>query len=188
MSVQLVVRTLVGAGVLALVVGCSPVSRGVGSQPASVTLTLATPFEGNMEAQPFVDAVSRLSGRSMQIAFKGKVHAGEDAIESSLLDDVAAGTYDMTWTAQRPWPARGNKAFDALVAPFLIDSYDLERSVLEDPIAEQMIASVNGSGLVGIGILPGPLRVIALTSRSASRAISRTRSSASTTPGSAMRP
>ena len=66
-----------------------------------------------------------------------------------------------TWTAQRPWPARGNKAFDALVAPFLIDSYDLERAVLEDPIAEEMIASVNGSGLVGIGIEPGPLRFIA---------------------------
>ena len=63
---------------------------------------------------------------------------------NSLLDDVAAGTYDLTWTAQRPWPARGNKAFDALVAPFLIDSYDLERSVLEDPIAQQMIASVHG--------------------------------------------
>ena len=161
MSTQLVSRAVVGAAVLVLVVGCSPVSRGVGSQPPSVTITLATPFESNVEAQPFVDAVSRLSGGSMQIAVKEKVHAGEDAIEQSLLDDVAAGTYDMTWTAQRPWPARGNKAFDALVAPFLIDSYDLERAVLEDPIAEQMIGSVNGSGLVGVGVLPGPLRVIA---------------------------
>ena len=50
----------------------------------------------------------------MQIAFKPNIHKGEDAIEPSLLDDVAAGTYDMTWTAQRPWPARGDKAFDAL--------------------------------------------------------------------------
>ena len=81
MSAQSVSRTLVCAAVLALVVGCSPVTRGVGSQPPSVTLTLATAFEGNAEAQPFVDAVSRLSGGSMQIAFKGKVHAGEDAIE-----------------------------------------------------------------------------------------------------------
>ena len=161
MSAQLASRALVGAAVLVFVIGCSPVSRGVGSQPPSVTITLATPFESNVEAQPFVDAVSRLSGGSMQVAVKEKVHAGEDAIEESLLDDVAAGTYDMTWTAQRPWPARGNKAFDALVAPFLIDSYDLERAVLEDPIAEQMIGSVNGSGLVGIGVLPGPLRVIA---------------------------
>ena len=139
MSTRLASRALVGAAMLVLVIGCSPVSRGVGSQPPSVTITLATAFESNMEAQPFVDAVSRLSGGSIADRLKGRVHAGEDAIEQSLLDDVAAGTYDMTWTAQRPWPARGNKAFDALVAPFLIDSYDLERAVLEDPIADQMI-------------------------------------------------
>ena len=67
----------------------------------------------------------------------------------------------MTWTAQRPWPARGNNAFDALVAPFLVDSYDLQRAILEDPIAGQMISSVKGAGLAGIGVLPGPLRFIA---------------------------
>jgi TRAP-type C4-dicarboxylate transport system substrate-binding protein len=153
-------RIVIGVTVLALMVGCSPASRGVGSQPAPITLTLAGAFEVNTELQPFVDAVARLSDGTMQIVFKPNVHAGEDAAEESLLGDVAAGTYDMTWTAQRPWPARSDKAFDALVAPFLIDSYDLERAVLEDPIAQQMISSVKGAGLVGIGVLPGPLRFI----------------------------
>ena len=157
MSVRSAHRILIGVAVLALMVGCSPISRGVGSQPAAITFTLAAAFEQNTELQPFVDAVARLSDGTMQIAFKPNIHKGEDATESSLLDDVAAGSYDMTWTAQRPWPARGDKAFDALVAPFLVDSYDLERAILEDPIAQQMITSVKGSGLVGIA-LPGPLR------------------------------
>jgi TRAP-type C4-dicarboxylate transport system substrate-binding protein len=154
-------RILIGVTVLGLVVGCSPISRGVGSQQAPVTLTLASPFEGNGELQPFVDAVARLSDGTLQIAFKPNVHKGDDAPEASLLGDVAAGTYDMTWTAQRPWPARGDMAFDALVAPFLVDSYDLERAILEDPIAQQMISSVKEHGLVGIGVLPGPLRFLA---------------------------
>ena len=154
-------RILIGIAMLALAAGCSQGTRGVGSQPAPITLTLAAAFEGDQELRPFIDAVSRLSDGAIQIDYEARVHEGEDAIEESLLNDVTAGTYDLTWTAQRPWPALGNKAFDALVAPFLIDSYDLERAVLEDPIAQQMISSVKGSGLAGIGVLPGPLRFLA---------------------------
>ena len=160
MSLRSSHRILIGVTMLALIVGCSPTSRGVGSQPAPVAITLASAFDRNDELQPFVDAVARLSDGTIKIAFKPDVRKGEDAVEPSLLDDVAAGTYDMTWTAQRPWPGRGDKAFDALVAPFLVDSYDLERAVLEDPIAEEMISSVKGAGLVGIAVLPGPLQFI----------------------------
>ena len=49
-------------------------------------------------------------------------------------------------------------SFQALVAPLLIDSYDLEGKVFEQGIPEQMLEGVGELDLVGIGVLPGPMR------------------------------
>jgi TRAP-type transport system periplasmic protein len=50
-------------------------------------------------------------------------------------------------------------AFDALQAPFLIDSYELQQAVLEGDIFDETDDSLEPLGLVSLGILPGPLRV-----------------------------
>ena len=97
----------------------------------------------------------------MQIEFDDFVHRDRPDTESAIIDDVVAGRYDMAWVAQRPWPERGIRAFDALVAPLLIDTYALEGAVLADPIADEMLAALDGSGVVGLGIVPGPIRYAA---------------------------
>lgn len=154
-------RWLMVAAIVATISACTASQRVVGPNADHVSLTLAVPFADDREAQPFVDAVSRLSNGTVEIDFKGGVHQGEASTEDALLTDVAAGRYDLTWVAQRPWPARGVKSFDALVAPFLIDSYQLQEALLEDPIATQMLAGIDDAGLVGIGVMPGPLRFMA---------------------------
>ena len=53
-------------------------------------------------------------------------------------------------------------SFDALMAPFLVDSYALQRAVLESDLEQAMLAGLDGTGLVGLGILPGPLRRVAM--------------------------
>ena len=45
-----------------------------------------------------------------------------------------------------------------MLAPFLVDSLELERRVLESPLATRMLEGVEHAGLVGIALLPGPLR------------------------------
>ena len=50
------------------------------------------------------------------------------------------------------------RAFQALLAPFLVDSLELERKVLESPLADEMLAGVENAGVVGVVLLPGPLR------------------------------
>jgi hypothetical protein len=45
-----------------------------------------------------------------------------------------------------------------LLAPFLIDSYELEAEVFNKGIPDQMLAGMDEEGLVGLGILPGPMR------------------------------
>lgn len=147
---------------VAVVAGaCAPVPRGIGSQPATVELTFANGLDGHTELQALADTVQRASGGSMQISFKDMANRDRPDTEPATLDDVVAGRYDMAWVAQRPWPARGVKAFDALVAPSLIDTYALEGAVLGDPIVDEMLAAVQGSGVVGLGIIPGPIRYAA---------------------------
>ena len=97
----------------------------------------------------------------MQIEFDDFVHRDRPDTESAIIDDVVAGRYDMAWVAQRPWPERGIHAFDALVAPLLIDTYALEGAVLADPIVDEMLSALDGSGVVGLGIVPGPIRYAA---------------------------
>ncbi len=140
----------------------APPGRGVGSQPASIVLTLANGNHGNeCCSRSRKPSRRRQAGRSRS-DFEDGVHTGEPAYESAIIDDVAAGTYDLAWVAPRPWHAKGVTTFDALMAPFLVDSYALQQAVLESDLEQDMLAGLEGTGLVGLGVLPGPLRRIAM--------------------------
>ena len=45
---------------------------------------------------------------------------------------------------------------DGLLAPFLIDSYTLQRRVLASDLPAQVLPSVQRLGVLGIAVLPGP--------------------------------
>ena len=157
--------SIVVASVLAigLVVGAcaAPPGRGVGSQPASILLSLANGNDGYDLLQQFADRAAAATGGTVTIDVKQRVHGGDPAYESAIIDDVAAGTYDLGWVAPRPWHAKGVTSFDALMAPFLVDSHALQRAVLESELEQEMLAGLEGTGLVGLGILPGPMRRVA---------------------------
>ena len=74
------------------------------------------------------------------------------------MDDVAAGHAELGWTGARAFHDLGVRDFDALVAPFLIDSYGLEEKVVRDPLAGRMLDGLDTLGVEGVGVLPGPLR------------------------------
>ena len=61
--------------------------------------------------------------------------------------------------ARAPSTASDVPSFDALHAPLLIDSYPLQRTALESPLVPARCSSgLEPLGVVGLGILPGPLR------------------------------
>ena len=72
----------------------------------------------------------------------------------------------MGWVGARALEGVGVTSFQALLAPLLVDSYELEAAVFEEGIAEQMLADIteqmladgDEAGLTGIAVLPGPLR------------------------------
>jgi TRAP-type C4-dicarboxylate transport system substrate-binding protein len=64
----------------------------------------------------------------------------------------------MGWVGARAFDTVGVDSFQALVAPLLVDSYDLLGAVFEAGVPDQMLESVEEIDLVGIAVLPGPMR------------------------------
>ena len=67
------------------------------------------------------------------------------------------GRADLAIVGARAWDEFGASAISALGAPFLVDSYALQERVLTSDVVDTMLQELP-AGLVGIGILPGPLR------------------------------
>lgn len=90
--------------------------------------------------------------------YPGHSPAPATDMEERLIADVRSGRQQIAYVGARAFDLVGNRAFQALGAPMLIDSYALEEKVLTSPLAGQMLASLKPLGVVGIAILPGPLR------------------------------
>jgi TRAP-type C4-dicarboxylate transport system substrate-binding protein len=122
-------------------------------------LTLANP---NCDRAPqlasWAEEVSRLSGGTLAIEFKDCWRKGEPRYEAGTLEDVTAGKVAIAWVGARAFDTVGVTSFQALLAPLLIDSYDLQGEVFEQGIPERMLEGVGELDLVGIGVLPGPMR------------------------------
>ena len=107
---------------------------------------------------PYAAAVARLSGGSLRIQIGSNAHSGDPNFEEEIIRDVETGKAELAWVGARAWDSVGVHSFDALIAPFLIDSYPLEKRVLASDMTERMLAGLRPLGLVGLGVLPGPLR------------------------------
>jgi TRAP-type C4-dicarboxylate transport system substrate-binding protein len=138
--------------------GTAKLDKAGGPVSKPVVLTLAD-GEGDLSnAQPFVSAVRNLSHGTLQIKIEGDWRHTDPNYETGLIKDVRAGKAQLGITTSRAFDTVGIDSFQALQAPFLIDSYPLERKVLGSGIPAKMLAGLRPYGLVGLGILPGPLR------------------------------
>lgn len=125
--------------------------------PVVLTMVMVNPGPGP-ELQPFVAAVDRLSGGALRIKLQNQWHAGQRAGEADLVRHVQAGGAQLGLAPVRPWNGVGVRAFDALIAPFAVDSLALERRVLESDLVDTMLRGTAAVRLTGIGVLAGPMR------------------------------
>ena len=155
-------QAALSAATIALVLaGCgggSSDKAGGARTPKPTVLTLANGNGLTGELEPFAAAVRRLSGGTLRIEFKSAWREGTPGYETSVIGDVKAGKADLAWAGSRAFDSVGVAAFDALHAPLLIDSYALERRALQSPLVREMLGGLKPLGVVGLGILPGPLR------------------------------
>jgi TRAP-type C4-dicarboxylate transport system substrate-binding protein len=125
-------------------------------------LTMAQPNDGEPPAQlvSWAEAVKERSGGTVTIKFKSAWRLGEVDYESGTIEDVRAGKVDLGWVGARAFDRVGVNSFQALLAPLLVDSYDLQAAVFEAGIPDEMLQGVEQIDLVGIGVLPGPMRKV----------------------------
>ena len=145
---------------LVLLAGCggSGSNKAGGTVPHAVVLTLADGEDDVSNAQPFANAVKQLSNGTLRIVIKSPWRPNDPRYETDLIKDVEAGKAQMGVSASRAFDTVRIDSFQALQTPFLIDSIALERKVLASDIRQQMLDGIEPSGLVGLAILPGPLR------------------------------
>lgn len=144
---------LAAALALVAVTGCSNSGRG-----STRTLRLASADPAGIEHDPavsfFVDRVAKLSNGRLRIAVDERWAPSH---ERQLLLDVARGDADLGWSHTITFEELGVRSFDALDAPMLVDSYAIERAVLQSPLATQMLTGTRSVGLHGLALLSGPL-------------------------------
>jgi TRAP-type C4-dicarboxylate transport system substrate-binding protein len=149
------------AGVALAVAACSGSSSdkaGGVEEQKPVVLKLASITE---DIQPplkeFADQVARRSDGTMRIQFK-PWRPGDPNAERGTIEDVKAGKVDMAWVGARVFDTLDVTSFQGLLAPLLVDSYELEGQVFEGGIPTSMLEGVDELGVVGIGVLPGQMR------------------------------
>ena len=152
---------LIALAMVASLAGClGGGSDRVGSdRPAEVrNLTILDAFSGGSELTDFLSEVTRLSHGTLRI----RIVRNEDTSaenETAAIRAMQDGRADLGMTGTRAWDEFGAKRLRALVAPLLIDNYPLEERVLSSDLADPMLAELRPLGFVGVGILPGPMRL-----------------------------
>ena len=157
-----VLLTVVSLGAIAG--GCSgrSLNKAGGSAPSKPTVLTLAAHDDDEAYGTFAAAVARLSGGSLRIKIAANWRVSGDRreidFERGMVSDVRRGRVPLAIVSIRIWDTLGTDSFEALLAPFLIDSLALEQRALASPFAARALASVDRLGVVGIALLPGRLR------------------------------
>jgi TRAP-type C4-dicarboxylate transport system substrate-binding protein len=95
----------------------------------------------------FATEVRDRSGGS--ITFDVRNDAGAEA---GIVADAESGAIDLAWVGARAFPE-----FDPLLAPLLVDSYELQSAVYRAGLPGRLGESLADRGLQPVAVLPGPL-------------------------------
>lgn len=155
-------QALAAAAIVVAATGCTGSGdKAGGGSDAGSPLVLTLESEDDVQqtgALEFAAAVSRLSGGSLRIRLVPAGRGTEVDFERGVVQDVRRGKANLGIVGVRVWDTLGVPSFRALVAPFLVDSLELERKVLASSLPDRMLDGVERAGVVGIALLPGPLR------------------------------
>jgi TRAP-type C4-dicarboxylate transport system substrate-binding protein len=128
-------------------------------EPTVLTFALTTGTPP-LQLQSWAEALAEASNGNVTIDFQTGWRDGEPDFEIGTIADVQSDKVDMAWVGARAFDRVDVDSFQALLAPLLVDSHDLQAAVFEAGIPEQMLAGVDDVDLVGIGVLPGPMRKV----------------------------
>jgi TRAP-type C4-dicarboxylate transport system substrate-binding protein len=159
--------TSLGAAVAAaiLVAACSGGADDAVDKSGNdtVVLRLATIDSVNNNGQSygpqaFVDALEQVSDGRLQVEVDETYGDGAADAESRIVEAIASGELDGGWPSTRAFADAGISGLEAVEAPMTITSYAAEKALVSGPVADELLAQLDGTGVVGLGLAVGPLR------------------------------
>ena len=133
-----------------------------GNEAMSMTLATIDQVDNNGQSygpQAFVDGLSEVSGGGLDVEVDLETFAkGEGDDESELVAAIAAGEVDGGWPSVRAFSAAGIDGLDVVEAPLTLTSYDAVKALVTSPTADDLLARLDGTGVVGLALAVGPLR------------------------------
>src|SRR5438093_12675887 len=147
---------LVAPALACVAVGCSGGTKA-GGRPLThpIVLSVANHEMQGRDLAEYIAAVDRLSGGSIHLEHREGWRGPQVDYDRATVADVRAGSIDLAKIAVRSLDTVGVIDFQALVAPFLVDSLALERTVLASPLAVEMLAGRAPAGVVAAAVPPG---------------------------------
>jgi len=147
--------------------GCGRNSKAGHGDAHPTVLTLEASVSITDAVQAWARAAEKRSGGTLRIDIEVSplAHGKTADVEPRVLQRVRSGAVAVAAVGARAFDLVGVRSFQPLVAPFLIDSYDLQRRVLASSLVPRMLAGTKRVGLVGVAILPGPQRRMLGTAR-----------------------
>ena len=112
------------------------------------------------QVQAYAAAVEKQSHGSLRLHFADSWHKGEVDFEKHTLDDVRTGRVPGAWVGVPSLDLIGVTSFQPLLAPLLVDSQVVQSRIFTSGIPAGMARGLQGHGLVGVAVLPGPMRKV----------------------------
>jgi TRAP-type C4-dicarboxylate transport system substrate-binding protein len=138
----------------------APTDRAGGE---TVTLKLGTidhvnPDGQSFGVQTFVDNIPKVSNGRIKVEVVEEYGAGAATADAELIKAIADGKLDGGWVGTRGFGAAGIHGLEAFEAPMVITSYAAQKALISRDAAAEALASLDKSGVVGLGLTVGALR------------------------------
>jgi TRAP-type C4-dicarboxylate transport system substrate-binding protein len=156
-------RWAAAVGTVALVAACSATPGADKSGSETVVLKLATIDLVNNNGQSygpeaFVENLEEVSGGRIKVEVTTKYGQSAPEAESDLVEAIVSGEVDGGWPSTRAFANAGITGLEAVEAPLTVTSYAAEKALVSGPVADMLLAELDGTGVVGLELAVGPLR------------------------------
>ncbi len=145
----------------ALVAACSAGADKSGADTVVLRLATFDSINNNGQSygpQAFVDNLEKVSDGRIKVEVTEKYGQGAPEAESDLVEAIASGEVDGGWPSTRAFANAGITGLEAVEAPMTLTSYAAEKALVSGPVADKLLAKLDGTGVVGLDLAVGPLR------------------------------
>lgn len=114
--------------------------------------------DGFVDIDAFAEHIEAVSNGLIQVEIAVSYGDGAADAEAKLITAIASGTVDGGNPAARAFQRAGISGLEPLEAPMTINNYAALRELVSGPLADSFLSRLDGSGLVGLGLVVGELR------------------------------